>query len=112
MMTAKGTPTLVAVIELRFWFAGCGDVELVGAMTEFPDSVNVEKLPALEEELIELEKELVGLGEALIKLDEELIELEEKVAELNEDELVEVSNIEGLSSISIVENGYGSSEVV
>lgn len=99
MMTAKGTPTLVAVVELRFWFAGCGDVEPTGAMTEFPGFVNVERL--------------LGLGEALIKLDEGLIELEEKVAELNEDEIVEVIvEVKGLWSNLIVENGCGSSEVV
>lgn len=99
MMTAKGTATLVAVVELRFWFAGCGDVEPTGAMTEFPGFVNVERL--------------LGLGEALIKLDEDLIELEEKVAELNEDEIVEVSTDKVVSNpLLIVENGYGSSEVV
>ena len=70
MIKAKGTPNLLAVIELRFWFAGCGDVELVGAMTGF---CNV----------------------ATIQLDEGLIKFGRKVAELNEYEGGKVSNDKG-----------------
>ena len=104
MTTAIGTPTSIPVLESWFWLAGCGEAELVGAMVELCDVVDVSELVGLEEDMVDLCDAVDALE--LMGLEEE--ELDVSVAVDN----TEVVATADCPSLLAVENGYGSSEVV
>lgn len=85
MMTATGTPIFTPLVESSFWPAGCFDVELEGDATEVC--------------------EVVGAGE-LVRLNEEEVDVS---AVVDNNEATIVSDF---CVLSIVESGYGLSEVI
>lgn len=116
-MTAIGATTLIPVIELRSWIAGCGDAELVGAKTELCDVVDNEELVGLEEELVRIEEELVRIEEVLPRLEGGglVVPKEDGLVAVIDTEVVSASDCPDCPDcvdLSIAENGYGSSEVV
>lgn len=115
-MAAKGTPTLVPVVELWFCFPGSGVAELVGAITVLRVIIETKELAVFDERLGMLEEKLRMLEEKLRILEEKLRMLEEdEIVRLKSDEpevdfIASDTEVVPLSPITVT--GYGSSEVV